>query len=62
MVFVCNAHLVDRDVQIPGRIAAKACGAMADIAELALLGTNPVQVRLAAQVSCVPPAARVIPA
>ncbi len=29
---------------------------------LALLGTNPVQIRLAAQVSCVPPAVRVIPA
>ncbi len=54
---------MDRDVQIPGRIAAKARGAMAeDTAGLALLGTNPVQVKLAAQVSCVPPAARVFPA
>ncbi len=30
MVIVKNAYLMERDVQIPGRIAAKACGAMAE--------------------------------
>ncbi len=30
MVIVCNAYLMERDVQIPGRIAAKARGAMAE--------------------------------
>ncbi len=82
---------MERDVHLPGRIAAKACIAIPkDVAggcliwsiivrevynasevlcatqnqvsvKFALLGTTPVQIRLAAKVSCVPPAARVIP-
>ncbi len=28
MVIICNANLMERDAQRPGRIAAKACGAI----------------------------------
>ncbi len=55
MVIVCHAYFKERDVQIPGRIAAKTCGAMAeDTAKLVMeVGFRVGSIGNAAKILCV---------
>ncbi len=45
MVIVCNAYLMERDVQIPGRIAAKTCGAMPEDTAVIVMDLGGIRVR-----------------